>query len=179
MLWANRQLRSTEVEVFCRVFSIYIITVFAVVVSLFADRGKTVKSLQVAGRKMLKITPAFLTMTILVSIVLYLVPDETISRYMGHENKVLGLVIAYALGSISLMPGFIAFPLCGMLLEKGVLYMILSGFSTTLMMVGVLTFPVERAYLGTKVAVLRNLIYLVIAVVVTIITGLCFGELFR
>jgi len=65
-----------------------------------------------------------------------------------------------------------------MLLEKGVLYMILSGFSTTLMMVGVLTFPVERAYLGTKVAVLRNLIYLVVAVVVTIVTGLCFGELF-
>jgi hypothetical protein len=77
------------------------------------------------------------------------------------------------------MPGFIAFPLCGMLLEKGVSYMVLSGFSTTLMMVGVLTFPVERAYLGTKVAVLRNLIYLMIAVVVTLITGLCFGELFR
>ena len=160
-------------------FLIYIITIFAVVVSLIADRGKTVKSLQVAGRKMLKITPAFLTMTVLVSIALYLVPDETISRYLGHENKVLGLVIAYALGSISLMPGFIAFPLCGMLLEKGVPYMTLSGFSTTLMMVGVLTFPVERAYLGTKVAVLRNLIYVVIAVVVTIITGLCFGELFR
>jgi uncharacterized membrane protein YraQ (UPF0718 family) len=160
------------------VFSIYIITVFAVVASLLADRGKTVKSLQVAGRKMLKITPAFLMMTVLVSIALYLVPDETISRYLGHEDKVLGLVIAYALGSVSLMPGFIAFPLCGMLLEKGVPYMTLSGFSTTLMMVGVLTFSVERAYLGTKVAVLRNLIYLVIAVVVTIITGLCFGELF-
>jgi uncharacterized membrane protein YraQ (UPF0718 family) len=128
---------------------------------------------------MLEITPAFLTMTILVSITLYLVPDETISRYLGHENKVLSLVIAYALGSITLMPGFIAFPLCGMLLEKGVSYMVLSGFSTTLMMVGVLTFPVERAYLGTKVAVLRNLIYLMIAVVVTLITGLCFGELFR
>jgi len=159
--------------------SIYIITVFAVVVSLIADRRKTVKSLKVAGRKMLKITPAFLTMTIFVSIALYLVPDETISRYLGHENKVLGLVIAYVLGSITLMPGFIAFPLCGMLLEKGVSYMILSGFSTTLMMVGVLTFPVERAYLGTKVAVLRNLISLMIAVVVTLITGLCFGELFR
>jgi len=157
---------------------IYIVTSFAVIASLIADRGKTVKSLKVAVRKMFKIAPAFLTMTILVSVVLYLVPDKTISRYMGHENKVLGILIAYALGSISLMPGFIAFPLCGMLLEKGVLYMTLSGFSTTLMMVGVLTFPVERAYLGTKVAVLRNLIYLVIAVVVTIITGLCFGELF-
>ena len=159
-------------------FSIYIVTILAVVVSLIADRGKTLKAFQVAGRKMLKIAPAFLTMTILVSIVLYLVPDETISRYLGQENKVLGLLIAYALGSISLMPGFIAFPLCGMLLEKGVLYMVLSGFSTTLMMVGIMTFPVERAYLGTKVALLRNLIYLVVAVVVTIVTGLCFGELF-
>ncbi|MCK5175614.1 MAG: hypothetical protein KAR47_19625 [Planctomycetes bacterium] len=157
---------------------IYIITIFSVAVSLIADRGKTIRAFQVAARKMLKIAPAFLTMTILVSIVLYLVPDKTISRYLGHENKVLGLLIAYALGSISLMPGFIAFPLCGMLLEKGVLYMVLSGFSTTLMMVGIMTFPVEKAYLGAKVAILRNLIYLVVAVVVTIVTGLCFGELF-
>ena len=156
---------------------VYIITGVAVIASLIADRGKTVKSFRIAVRKMLKIAPAFLAMTILVSIVLYLVPDETISYYLGQENKLLGLLIAYALGSISLMPGFIAFPLCGMLLEKGVLYMILSGFSTTLMMVGILTFPVERAYLGTKVAVLRNLIYLAVAAVVTIITGLCFGEL--
>jgi len=157
---------------------IYIVTSFAVIASLIADRGKTVKSLKVAIKKMLKIAPAFLAMTILVSIVLYLVPDETISRYLGHENRVLGILIAYALGSISLMPGFIAFPLCGLLLEKGVPYMILSGFSTTLMMVGILTFPVERAYLGTKVAVLRNLIFLIVAVIVTIITGLCFGEIF-
>jgi len=156
---------------------IYIITGVAVLASLIADRGKTVKSFRIAVRKMLKIAPAFLTMTILVSIVLYLVPDETILRYLGHESKLLGFLIAYAIGSISLMPGFIAFPLCGMLLEKGVPYMILSGFSTTLMMVGILTFPVEKAYLGTKVAILRNLIYLVVAVVVTIITGLCFGEL--
>jgi len=156
---------------------IYIITTFAVIASLITDRGKTVKSFQVAGRKMLKIAPAFLTMTILVSVALYLVPDETILRYLGHENKVQGLLIAYALGSISLVPGFIAFPLCGLLLEKGVLYMILSGFSTTLMMVGTLTFPVERAYLGSKAAILRNLIYLVVAVVVSVVTGLCFGEL--
>ena len=156
---------------------IYTITLVAVIASMVADRGKTVKSFKTATKKMIKIAPAFLVMTILISIVLYLVPDESISYYLGHENKWTGLLIAYALGSISLMPGFIVFPLCGVLLEQGLPYMTLSGFSTTLMMVGVLTFPVERAYLGTKVAVLRNLIYLVVAVIVTIITGLCCGEL--
>ena len=67
---------------------IYIVTIFAVIISLIADRGKTVKSFQVAGRKMFKIAPAFLTMTILVSIILYLVPDETISRYHRIEHTV-------------------------------------------------------------------------------------------
>jgi uncharacterized membrane protein YraQ (UPF0718 family) len=158
--------------------SIYIVTVFAVIASLIADRGKTIKSFRIAVRKMVKIAPAFFAMTILVSIALYLVPDEAISRYLGNDNIILSLLIAYILGSISLMPGFIAFPLCGILLEKGVLYMVLSGFSTTLMMVGILTFPIEKAYLGTKVALLRNLICLAIAVVVTIIIGLFFGEIF-
>jgi hypothetical protein len=76
------------------------------------------------------------------------------------------------------MPGFIAFPLCGILLETGVPYMVLSAFTTTLMMVGVLTFPVERAYLGTKVTIIRNVISFVIALTVAIITGIAFGEIF-
>jgi len=53
-------------------------------------------------------------------------------------------------GSITLMPGFIAFPLCGILLKKGVTYMVLSAFSTTLMMVGFVTFPLEKNILGLK-----------------------------
>jgi len=156
---------------------IYIVTGVAVVASLIANRSRTVEALRVAGRKMLKITPAFLTMTILVSIALYLLPDETILYYLGGENVLLSLLLACAIGSATLMPGFIAFPLCGILLEKGVPYTVLSGFSTTLMMVGILTFPVERAYLGTKLAVLRNLIYLAVAAIVAIVTSLCFGEL--
>ena len=124
---------------------------------------------------MAKIAPAFLVMTIFISIALFLVPDETILRFLGQENLLVGMLIAHTLGSISLMPGFIVFPLCGTLLEKGVPYMILSGFSTTLMLVGVLTFPIEQAYLGTKVTILRNLIYLLIAVIVAVVTGLYFG----
>jgi uncharacterized membrane protein YraQ (UPF0718 family) len=75
------------------------------------------------------------------------------------------------------MPGFIAFPLCGVLLERGALYMVLSAFSTTLMMVGVVTFPLERTYLGTRLALVRNVASLLIAIVVAVATGLVFGEL--
>ena len=81
-------------------------------------------------------------------------------------------------GSITMMPGFIAFPLGGILVQNGVLYMIISAFTTTLMMVGIITLPVEKKYFGTKVAVIRNIISFFIAVIISIITGMLFGEIF-
>jgi uncharacterized membrane protein YraQ (UPF0718 family) len=127
---------------------------------------------------LVKILPAFLVMLVLVSIVLFLVPESLISTYLGGNNRYVGVLIGAVLGSVVLMPGFIAYPLCGILLQKGVAYMVLSAFSTTLMMVGVLTYPVEKAYLGTKVTVIRNLISFAIALLVALATGLFFGEVF-
>jgi len=157
---------------------LYIITVVAMVVSLIASREKTLKALKISGKRFMNILPAFLIMIILVSIVLFLVPDEVISDYLGSNNKFVGVLFASFLGSITLMPGFIAFPLAGILLKKGVLYMVLSAFTTTLMMVGVLTYPIEKEYFGAKVTVIRNVISLFIALVVAAMTGIFFGELF-
>jgi len=89
-----------------------------------------------------------------------------------------GVLFASLFGSITLMPGFIAFPLCGILLKKGVLYMVLSAFTTTLMMVGVLTYPIEKEYFGIKVTIMRNIISFFIALVVAVMTGILFGEIF-
>ena len=55
--------------------------------------------------------------------------------------------------------------------------MVLAAFSTTLMSVGVLTYPLERQYFGTTVTILRNTISLAIALVVTVVMGLVFGEI--
>ena len=126
----------------------------------------------------MNILPAFLMMLILVSIVLFLVPDEVIIRYLGADARYMAVLSAAALGSIALMPGFIAFPLAGVLLEKGVLYMVLSAFTTTMMMVGVLTYPIEKAYFGARVTIIRNAVSFLIAIAVAMITGIIFGEIF-
>ena len=117
-------------------------------------------------------------MLILVSIILFLVPDKVILTYLGNNNKFIGIILASFFGSVTLMPGFIAYPLCGILLNKGVSYMVLSAFSTTLMMVGILTYPIEKEYFGTKVTIIRNLFSFFIAVIVALITGIFFGEIF-
>ena len=56
--------------------------------------------------------------------------------------------------------------------------MVLSAFTTTLMMVGVLSFPIEKAYFGTKVTILRNSLSFLTALVVAVMTGVFFGEIF-
>jgi len=159
-------------------YYLYIATGLAVLISFIADGERTLKAFKMAVKKFVAILPAFLGMLILVSIVLFLIPDRVISQYLGGSNIFTGVLFASFLGSITLMPGFIAFPLCGILLKKGVLYMVLSAFTTTLMMVGILTYPIEKAYFGTKVTIIRNIISLFIALIVAVVTGIFFGEIF-
>ncbi len=79
--------------------------------------------------------------------------------------------------SIAAIPGFVAFPLSGILLEKGVPYTVIAAFTTTLMMVGVVTFPLEKRFMGARAAMARNLAGLVVALAVSMAIGLFFGEL--
>lgn len=159
-------------------YILYIITGLAVIISFVVNREKTFKAVKIAVRRLVNILPAFLIMLVLISVVLYLVPDTVLSDYLGSNNKFVGVVLASLIGSIILMPGFIAFPLCGILLEKGIQYMVLSAFTTTLMMVGVLTYPVEKEYFGIRVTIIRNAISFLIAIVIALITGIFFGEIF-
>ena len=142
-------------------YILYILTGLALLTSFIVNREKTFKAVKIAARRFVTILPAFLAMLVLVSIVLFLIPDKVISSYLGGNNKFIGVLFASFIGSIILIPGFIAFPLCGILLKKGVLYMVLSAFTTTLMMVGVLTYPIEKEYFG-----------------IAITTGIFFGEIF-
>ena len=159
-------------------YYLYIFTGVALLISLVASREKTLKALKIALKRFLNILPAFLTMLVLISIVLFLVPDRLITEYLGADNMLVGVLVAAVLGSVTLMPGFVAFPLSGILVQKGVAYTVIATFTTTLMMVGVVTFPVEKAYLGVRVTVLRNIIGLLIALCVAVIIGIYFGEIF-
>ncbi len=156
---------------------LYIITAVLVLLSFAVDFRKTLKAFRISLKRFLKISPAFGGMLILVSVAMYIFPEEFIADSLGSGSIWISTAAGSLIGSITLMPGFIAFPLCGVLRDYGVQYMVLSGFTTTLMMVGILSFPVEKACLGVKVAVVRNIISLVIALIVAVSTGIIYGEI--
>jgi len=156
---------------------LYIITTILFLLSLIASREKTFKALQVAWQKFMKLLIPFLSMLIMVSVLLYFVPNELILEWLGQSSGYKGLLIGALLGSISLMPGFIAYPIAGVLIKQGVAYMSIAAFATTLMMVGLLTYPLEKAYLGTKATIIRNISAFLISIIVSIGIGILYGEL--
>ncbi len=156
---------------------VYCLTVLALAASVLKSPEKTKLALRVAWSRFKTVAPTFLQIVCLASVVLTLLPNDMIASYLGTQNRWMALVIAAALGSITILPGFIAFPLAGSLLSKGAAYMVLSAFTTTVMMVGILTIPLEKRYFGLKVTLIRNLAGLGIALAVALVTGWIFGEL--
>jgi uncharacterized membrane protein YraQ (UPF0718 family) len=79
---------------------------------------------------------------------------------------------AALVGSISLIPGFVAFPMAGILVSRGVSYTVVAVFITSLMMVGIITLPLEIKYFGKRAAIMRNALSFFGAIIVGLMIGL-------
>lgn len=157
---------------------LYGIASIGLIASVIANRQKTVKALKAAWNMFVKILPLLLVTLILVSVTLYFLPDHVIAKYLGTSDVLVGAIVASVVGAISLLPGFITFPLCGLLLNQGVSYTVLAAFTTSLMMVGIVTFPLEKKYFGTKLTIIRNITSFIIAIIISIVIGIIYGEVF-
>lgn len=146
-----------------------IIVCILLVASFLADKKKTIKGVTRGLIMFIKLLPALISMLALVSVLFFTIPNETLISLIGEDSGINGWLIAASLGSVSLIPGFIAFPLCSILISKGVAYSTVAIFITTLMMVGIITLPVEAKFFGWRVSIIRNTMSFVAALVVGIL----------
>lgn len=156
---------------------LYIATGAFLIISLIKSRAKTMEALRVAYKRFASILPAFGVMLVAIACILSLLPEHFIACSLNRYNMFISVIIASILGSITMMPGFITFPLCGILLKEGVTYMVISAFSTTLMMVGIVTYPIEKRYFGMRITLIRNALSFLTAIIIAVVTGIVFGEL--
>ncbi len=154
---------------------LFVITGLLLLVSFLANRQKTLNGLKKGAMQFLKLLPTLLTVIILVSVALFFTPEKMLIKYFGDQAGVLGYAMAALVGSVSLIPGFISYPMAGMLLESGVSYGILAIFITTLKMVGTLTIPVEAKYFGMKVTLMRNGLSFLGAIVIGVIMAIIYS----
>ncbi len=155
----------------------YIVTFGLLLLSFIKDRDKTKRALKHAYENFIDILPDLFFIIIMVSVSLSIISPETIAHYLSLDNKIEAGGLAFIFGSITLMPGFIAFPICGFLLKLGVPYLIIAIFSTSLMLIGIVTLPVEIRFFGKKFAIIRNIFSIFIALIVALIIAYFYGEI--
>ena len=117
------------------------------------------------------ILPQFLSVLVIIGLALAILSPAQISSLLGSESGVVGIVAALAIGSITLIPGFVAFPLAAALLNNGAGYGQISAFVSALMMVGVVTIPMEIQTFGKKATLLRNVLALAFSLTVALFMG--------
>ena len=150
----------------------YSLASILLLLSFIKDRKKTKMALKTAWKAFENILPEFLVVILMVGFLLAILNADTISGIIGAKSGWFGVILASIIGSITLIPGFVAFPTAALLLENGAGYMQIAAFVSTLMMVGVVTMPVEIKYFGKKATLLRNGAAFIFSFVVALIIGM-------
>lgn len=158
-------------------YILYGVTLLFLAVSFMKDKKKTRQSLKKAWKAFDNILPEFLVVILLVGALLAILDPEAISKIIGADSGWTGVLLAALVGSITLIPGFVAFPTAAMLLQSGAGFMQIGAFVSTLMMVGVVTMPVEIKYFGKKLTFLRNALAFLFSFVVAFVIGKVVGSI--
>ncbi|HHW43411.1 MAG TPA: permease [Desulfotomaculum sp.] len=149
---------------------LFVLAAGALAASYHRDRQKTKKALAIARKSFGNILPSMLGIIGLIGLMLALVPREIIAGLFGN-NSPGGILLISLAGAVTLMPAFIAFPLAASLLQAGASVMAVAGFITTLLMVGIITAPMEIAYFGRKFTFWRNMIGFILALLIGAVMG--------
>lgn len=147
---------------------LYYLASLLLIISFFKDRTKTIKALKISLKSFEGIMPQFLGIIVTIGIILAIINPQTISNLIGENSGFLGVIISSIIGSITIMPTFVAFSTGQTLLQSGAGYPQVGALIATLTMVGVVTYPLEAKYIGKKGALLRNFLAFIFSFIVAI-----------
>lgn len=152
-------------------YILYALAITGLVLSFIKDRKKTKLALKKALKSFENILPQFLSILIIIGLAFAILTPETIQKLLGTSSGVWGVLAASLIGSITLIPGFVAFPLAAALLHSGAGYMQIAAFVSTLMMVGIVTIPMEMKTFGKRVTIIRNVSAYSFSLIVALVMG--------
>ncbi len=152
-------------------YLLYALAVAGLALSFFKDRQKTKMALKKAWKAFENILPQFLAILVIIGLAFAVLSPETITKLLGANSGIWGVLVASFIGSITLIPGFVAFPLAAALLKSGAGYMQIAAFVSTLMMVGIVTMPLEIKTFGKRATLVRNISAYAFSLVAALVIG--------
>ncbi|KPU28023.1 permease [Caloranaerobacter sp. TR13] len=150
---------------------LWIITIVLFIIFLGKDKKKTINSVKMAKKLMKNMIGEIIAVLFLIGLILTFIPPHIIKDFMGTSKVISSTIVSALIGSITLIPAFVAFPLVGSLVDRGASIIPIASFLTTLTMVGIVTFPLEKKNFGTKFAVIRNTLSFIFALFISFLMG--------
>lgn len=151
--------------------ALWVITLVWFGISLYKDKKLTFSSIKMSSGMMKSIGSDIVAILLLIGLILALIPPEMLSDFLVKNDNIFSTIIFALVGCTTLIPAFVAFPLAGSLVESGAGIMPVVAFITTLTMVGVVTFPLEKREFGWKFTIIRNSLSLLFAVLIAVLMG--------
>jgi uncharacterized membrane protein YraQ (UPF0718 family) len=135
-----------------RVFILLLLVNLAALV-IFPDVGS--EAFRLTGSNLLEMLSVLPPIFILLGLLDVWVKRETMIKYMGENSGLIGILIAFFIGSAAAGPLYAAFPVAGVLLKKGTkmsnVFIMLGAWSTT--KIPLILF--EASALGLKFMLIR------------------------
>lgn len=150
---------------------LWIVTGAAFIISLIKDKKKTLKSFIIAKNMMKSFIGQIIGVLFLIGLIMTFIPPRLIKAVLVQTNIYLSAVISSVIGSITLIPAFVAFPLAGSFVDMGIGVITTAAFITTLTMVGVVTFTIEKQQFGLKFAATRNFVSFIFSIIIALLIG--------
>ncbi|MGI6084161.1 MAG: permease, partial [Acetivibrionales bacterium] len=114
---------------------------------------------------------SILSIVFAIGLLLTIFSPESIAAFVEKQNILIATISAALLGTVTLVPAFIAFPLIGTLINGGVGIVPSVSFLTTLTMVGIVTLPLEIKAFGKKFTFARNGLSFIFAIIIALVMG--------
>jgi uncharacterized membrane protein YraQ (UPF0718 family) len=151
--------------------ALWILAAGSLAFSFLKNRGKTKNALRFSWKYFEGMALSVLATVWAIGLLLAFLTPHVIARTIGPESGAWGVMAAAVLGSVVLIPAFIAFPLAGAILSQGASISAVAAFVTTLVMVGILTAPLEAKFFGWRFTLWRNGLSFVFALAIAFMMG--------
>ncbi len=151
--------------------SMWVLTIAFSIYSFYKDKDKTKNALKNALKMGKSMALSIFSIIFLIGLVLAFIPAQSIASFIESQNPFVATIGSAFIGAITLIPAFIAFPLVGTLVNASINIVAAVAFLTTLTMVGIVTFPLEKKEFGLKFAISRNVLSFIFAILISLLMG--------
>jgi uncharacterized membrane protein YraQ (UPF0718 family) len=132
--------------------------VIAIILLFFSYQkggGEYILGLKISGNLLIQMLPLMIFAFVAAGMIQVLIPQEIITRWIGAESGVRGVLIGTAMGTLTPSGPFVSMPIAAGLLRTGASIGTMVAFMTALSLLAVSRIPMEIGLLGWKFLLIR------------------------